>query len=229
VTNEYTFVAKSADEIKELLMKLPQIFQDAVSFLKSKAKQGQTGSYGTQTTTASYSDNTAGYNSQTAQQAIVPPVSNNNYNNANNYSSAGSYSEPRPAFRMNTDRSLLLYIILSICTCGIYAYYFLYTMARDANTICEGDGQKTGGLIAFILLSFITCGFYAIYWEYSLGNRLAENAPRYGLMFSETGASVLMWYIFGIFICGIGPFVSMHILIKNMNRLSAAYNSRYGL
>lgn len=124
------------------------------------------------------------------------------------------------------DRSLLMYILLSICTCGIYSYYFLYKMAEDANILCAGDGKKTSGLVTFILLSFITCGIYAWIWYYSLGNRLAENAPRYGLTFSENGTTVIMWCIFGAFICGIGPFIGMNILIKNMNAMAHAYNSQ---
>ena len=130
--------------------------------------------------------------------------------------------------RMKTDRSLVMYILLSIITCGIYSYYFLYTMARDANVICSEDGQKTGGLLAFILLSWITCGLYAVYWYYSLGNRLAANAPRYGLSFQENGTTILLWYLVGLLLCGLGPWVAMHILIKNMNSLCMAYNQKYG-
>ena len=125
---------------------------------------------------------------------------------------------------LKTDRSLVLYIILAIVTCGIYSYYFLYAMARDVNIVCEGDGKKTPGLLAFILLSFITCGIYAIFWYYGLGNRLAANAPRYNMNFQENGTTILLWYLFGAFLCGIGPFVAMHILIKNTNALCYAYN-----
>ena len=71
------------------------------------------------------------------------------------------------------DRGLGVYILLSICTCGIYGLYFIYSMAQDSNTLCEGDGKKTPGLLSFILLTIVTCGIYAIYWEYSLGNRLS--------------------------------------------------------
>lgn len=133
------------------------------------------------------------------------------------------------ATRIPTNRSLIAYILLSIITCGIYSYYFIYSIARDVNTMCREDGEKTGGLLAFILLSFVTCGFYGLYWEYKLGNRLAANAPRYGLTFQENGTSVLLWYLVGILLCGIGPWVAMHILIKNTNALAAAYNARNGL
>lgn len=129
---------------------------------------------------------------------------------------------------LKTDRSLLMYILLSIVTCGIYSWYFLYSIARDVNEVCEGDGKKTPGLLKFILLSMITCGIYSWVWYYNLGNRLQENAPRYGLQFSENGTSVLIWLIFGSFLCGIGAFIAMNILIKNTNAICAAYNQRNG-
>jgi hypothetical protein len=83
-------------------------------------------------------------------------------------------------------------ILLSLITCGIYGYYFIYKLAEEVNIACEGDGEQTSGLVAFILLSFITCGIYAYYWYYKLGNRLAANAVRYNLNFQENGTTVLM-------------------------------------
>ncbi len=130
--------------------------------------------------------------------------------------------------KIKEDRSLIMYILLSLVTCGIYSYYFLYSIAQDANVVCADDGKKTSGLAAFILLSIVTCGIYAWIWYYSLGNRLSENAPRYGLNFSENGTTVLMWMIFGSFLCGIGPFIAMHFLINNMNALAHAYNEGRG-
>lgn len=55
---------------------------------------------------------------------------------------------------------------------------------------------------------------------------MQANAPRYGLQFQENGTTILLWMIFGALLCGIGPFVAMHILIKNANALAAAYNAR---
>lgn len=130
--------------------------------------------------------------------------------------------------KVKEDRSLVMYILLSIVTCGIYSYYFLYSIAQDANVVCADDGKKTSGLAAFILLSIVTCGIYALIWYYNLGNRLSENAPKYGLNFSENGTTVLMWMIFGSFLCGIGPFIAMNILITNMNALAHAYNEGRG-
>lgn len=131
--------------------------------------------------------------------------------------------------RLKDDRGLLSYILLSIITCGIYSYYFIYKMAHDVNIACDGDGENTSGLVAFILLSFITCGIYSWIWQYKLGNRLASNAPRYGMNFQENGTSVLMWCLFGSLLCGIGPFIAMNILIKNSNKICNAYNRYHGI
>lgn len=124
---------------------------------------------------------------------------------------------------VDNNRSLLKYILLTLVTCGIYSYYFIYKLALDVNIICAGDGKETAGLIKFILLSLITCGIYSWYWYYSIGNRLAANAPRYGLTMIENGTTVLCWMLFGAFLCGIGPFIAMHIIIKNTNALASAY------
>lgn len=147
----------------------------------------------------------------------------NNFNGG--YQNGGM---PSGGERLQSDRSLLMYILLTIVTCGIYSYYFIYKMAHDVNVACDGDGQSTAGLIQFIVLSIITCGIYSWIWEYSLANRLAQNAPRYGMTFVETGTTVIMWLIFGSVVCGIGPFIAMHILIKNSNAICAAYNRMNG-
>ena len=125
---------------------------------------------------------------------------------------------------INNQRSLLKYFLLSLITCGIYSYVFYYQLAIDANRLSEGDGNDTPGLLKYILFTLLTCGIYSYIWHYKLGNRLAENAPRYGMQFTENGTTVLLWQLFGALLCGIGPFIAMNIIIKNTNSLASAYN-----
>ena len=131
--------------------------------------------------------------------------------------------------RIQTDRNIVMYVVLTIITLGIYGYYFIYMLAQDVNEMCEGDGQSTGGLAAFILLSFVTCGFYAYYWYYQLANRLQLNASRYGITVMESGTTILLWCLVGLLVCGIGPLVAMHLIIKNTNAMAVAYNQMNGL
>ena len=146
------------------------------------------------------------------------------FNGSNPNSVQGYYNGEK----LKDDRGLISYILLNLITCGIYGYYFLYKMAHDVNIACEGDGQSTAGLVQFIVLSFITCGIYSWYWYYKLGNRLAANAPKYGMNFQENGTTVLLWLLFGLLLCGIGPFIAMYILIKNSNMICNAYNRAHG-
>ncbi|MCI8804046.1 MAG: DUF4234 domain-containing protein [Oscillibacter sp.] len=153
--------------------------------------------------------------------------------NARNDWNARQTQVPPPAgggvMRLKADRSLLVYILLNFITCGIYGLYFIYALARDVNVVCAGDGRNTAGLLKLVLFSFLTCGLYGIFWYYSLGNRLAYNAPRYGLNFQENGTTILLWYLVGLLLCGLGPLVALYIIIKNTNALCGAYNYSHGM
>lgn len=166
-----------------------------------------------------YQSNNTGFN-QNSNQSF-----DNQSQNQNNFSSGNAYSANVYA-PVKQDRSLIIYIILNVITCGIYGFYFIYSVARDVNRICYGDSRKTTGLIGFILLNIITCGLYSFYWYYALGNRLADAAPRYSMYFREDGTTVLLWMVLGSLLCGIGFFVGLYFIMKNLNALSAAYNNR---
>ncbi len=130
---------------------------------------------------------------------------------------------------MIKQRDFITFVLLSIITCGIYGIVFWYYYSDDMNIVCNGDGKITQNYIVVILLSFITCGIYSWIWFYGIGNRLQENAPRYGTSFSENGTTILLWYILGSFLCFFGFFYAQYILIKNMNVLADRYNQQnYG-
>ncbi len=131
--------------------------------------------------------------------------------------------------KIRTDRNIVVYVLLTIITCGIYGLWFIYEWAQDVNEICRNDGDETPGLLKLILLSLITCGLYSYYWYYKLGNRLQANGPTYGVTISENGTTVLLWLIFGILICGLGQYYGLYLLMKNTNTLATAYNQAYGL
>jgi len=125
-------------------------------------------------------------------------------------------------------RGLVGLILLSIITFGIYGLYWIYKLAKDVNTICEGDGKKTSGLLIYILLGIVTFGIYDLIWIYMVGDRIQDNAPKYNLTFKESGGTILLWFILGSFII-IGPFIALYIIIKNMNLLADEYNKKIGV
>ncbi|WP_311516683.1 DUF4234 domain-containing protein [uncultured Anaerococcus sp.] len=139
---------------------------------------------------------------------------------------AYKYTEDAGDFKgmLKEKRSLLLFIILNIITCGIYFFYFVHTTARDANIACAGDGEQTSGLLKYIIFSILTCGVYCFYWDYALANRLAANGPRYGYNIQENGSTYLLWLILGWWLCGLGALVARNITIKNLNKVCRGYN-----
>jgi hypothetical protein len=72
------------------------------------------------------------------------------------------YQQPIQQYSANTGkpyikkRSLVAYIFLTILTLGIYGLYWIYKIAKDMNTICEGDMRKTSGLFKYLVFNILT-------------------------------------------------------------------------
>lgn len=233
VLGEFPLAGKSVDDLKMDVRAALDSFQQTAGQVGAQAQQAAQNAKAAQQARAAqqaqYNQQQAQYNQQQAQ-----------YNQYNNYQqnpyqqNAYGGQTPPPSqgyapFRLKADRSLIAFILLSIITCGIYELYFIYALARDVNAACAGDGRSTAGLVKLILLGLVTCGIYTWYWYYALGNRLAANAPRYGLNFQENGTTVLLWMLLGSLLCGLGVFVGWHILIKNANSICGAYNYQHGI
>ncbi len=147
------------------------------------------------------------------------------------YTGLGYYQAPHKAegIRLEDCRSLLVLLLLSLVTFGIYGYYALYTWARDVNIACDGDHEHTGGLLGWLFCSILTLGFYPIYWGYNLAARLKRCGKRYGVEIRGGGNTVLVLLVLGLFTYGIGTFVAVYILLRNTNRICAAYNRAQGV
>ncbi len=122
------------------------------------------------------------------------------------------------------ERGMITYILLSVLTLGIYHIVFWTKLSKDVNALCEGDGKKTMKYVFCFLLNIVTVGIFGFVWKYKLAKRLQENAARYDLKFSESGALVVVLAIvFALF-----P-VSQFVLVKNFNKMAVAYNEYNGL
>lgn len=59
----------------------------------------------------------------------------------------GSTPPPYSGGRLKEDRSLVTYILLSLVTCGIYGYYFIYKLAEEVNIACEVMASRLQDLL----------------------------------------------------------------------------------
>ena len=80
------------------------------------------------------------------------------------------------------NKNIVLCVILSIVTCGIYGLYWMYTINEAARTVNPNEWQMGGGMV--ILLSIVTCGIFGLYWYYKMGKAfMAVGAPDNSLLY----------------------------------------------
>ncbi len=154
----------------------------------------------------------------------IPEFLTDEINGLSSDSAAKSGTSSGEKKKLKTNRNIIVFVILSCCTCGIYALYFEYKMAKDLNQVCAGDGEKTTGLFLRLVFTLCTCGLYEFYWQYAFAERMAKNADRFNVRIRESGIAILIWYVLGLLTCGLAQLVALFLQIKNLNALCKAYN-----
>ncbi len=92
-------------------------------------------------------------------------------------------------------RDLVLNIILTIVTCGIWGIIWEVQIADDIKLLTGEEGLVSG--IVLVLLSLVTCGIYFIFWVYNAGNKLELVKAGYGLPTESKGLVYVVLSIFG--------------------------------
>lgn len=79
-------------------------------------------------------------------------------------------------------RSVVLAIVFSIITLGIYAIYWFVCLTNDTNKLSRYK-TASGGLA--VLFTVLTLGIYGIYWSYMLGKKVGdfENETSAGILY----------------------------------------------
>lgn len=71
----------------------------------------------------------------------------------------------------NKERDIVMCVLLSFFTLGIYIIYWFYKMTEDANSLTDNETGCAGGGMA-IIYSVLTMGIYLWYWSYKMGDRI---------------------------------------------------------
>ena len=125
--------------------------------------------------------------------------------------------------RIKENRSLLVYLLLSVLTLGIYAIWHQNRMISDINRMLKSDGKRTAGVGWLILLFIPTLTIYSLVWHYKIGKRLNENLMRWGVPSCVSGGGLTALIFFSRQI----PFLSLiaeYKMIHATNRLARYYN-----
>jgi len=133
-----------------------------------------------------------------------------------------------PVGKLKTDRSLLLLILLSIVTLGIYGLIFWYKVSKDINLIASRyDGKTTMNYALLVfLIAPITLGIGALVWEHKFCNRVGEELARRNIDFKISASDFWIWGVLLGFtiVC---PIILVNKQINAMNKLTENYNT-YG-
>ena len=110
-----------------------------------------------------------------------------------------------------TIRNPIQVVLLSIVTCGIYYYYWLYLTTKEINAAVNNqilDPMKV------ILFSIVTCGIYTIYWYYKMSPVVfKEMAEKSGAAVEEDKINLV--FILSIFL----QIVSCYFLQIKLNEI----------
>ena len=93
---------------------------------------------------------------------------------------------------LGTNRSIVVCVILSLVTCGIYSLFWLVVLNDDINLLSDEPSPTDGVMV--IILSFVTCGIYGLYWYYKMGNAVDRIKQSGG----NTGILYLILALFGV-------------------------------
>ena len=106
--------------------------------------------------------------------------------------SRNTYTAVRPAI---TPRNIVVAIILSFVTCGIYQIYWMIKMNDEVNLL-SSEPDATNGIMVF-LFTLITCGIYGFYWTYKMGERCDR------IKGADGGSSAILYLILSVLGLGI--------------------------
>lgn len=70
---------------------------------------------------------------------------------------------------MTKKRSVVIAIILSIITFGLYGLYWFVCLTDDSNKL---SNVKTAGGITALVFTILTFGIYQYYWFYMIGRKI---------------------------------------------------------
>ena len=89
-----------------------------------------------------------------------------------------------------TIRSVPMLVILSIVTCGIYYFYWIYKTTDEIKNFMEREDINPA---LELILSIVTCGLYTYYWYYKYGKIVyLEMTKKAGMDNSEDSTVLLV-------------------------------------
>lgn len=98
---------------------------------------------------------------------------------------------------MVNQKNIVVSVILSIVTCGIYGLYWIVKVTDDSIAL-SGEKGMQGVMVLF--LTIITFGVYGIFWAYDINKRLSKIELKKANTNKNLGFLYIIFYILGVVI-----------------------------
>lgn len=110
-------------------------------------------------------------------------------------------------------RNIMVCIILSVVTFGIFFIYWFICITNDTNEVSSHAGDATG--VGAFLLSVITCNIYTLYWAYRQGKKIEKAKADYEIPASEYNSSIVY-----LLLCVFFPMIACALMQNEINKIS---------
>lgn len=114
---------------------------------------------------------------------------------------------------MIQERNIVMCIVLSIVTCGIYGIYWFICMVNDVNAVAETPNDTSGAMV--FILGIVTCSIYLLYWFFKAGEKIQTAEEKRGIAGAQNQG--LIYLILTLFGLGI---VSYALIQNELNKMA---------
>jgi len=109
------------------------------------------------------------------------------------------------------EESIPLQIVLTIVTCGIYNFVWLFQLCKGVLSVCDEEDKLVGEYLLLILVPF-----YSIFWYYKRGGDFARSAQAKGYPIEDQSTIFLILSLFGFGI------VNAALIQDGLNKIARA-------
>jgi len=120
--------------------------------------------------------------------------------------------------RVGINRHPLMVILLSFITCGIYYFYWIYTVSKEMN---EFLGEEDIPPVVDLLLMIFTGTLWGFVWDWRTGQKVVKMAARVGLTYNDDP-----WLYLALDLLGAGPVAGLGLVVMALeqSRLNEIYD-----
>ena len=122
----------------------------------------------------------------------------------------GGSPQQQPDRYLGERRDPALVLVLTLLTCGIYYWFWLYRVSEETQRFLDEPDTSPG---LEVLLCLLTCGVYILYWDYKQAKKIARMQTMVGLPPTD---NAILYLILNL--CGIG-FINAMIEQGHLNEV----------